>query len=77
MDENTQKLIEWNAVFALMGGAVICCGCMNAQPILAAGKPFPHETGCKHDDAFTQHPWITLYQILDRNHGHDTDVPRH
>jgi hypothetical protein len=77
MDANVQELLEWNAVFLLMGGSVVCSGCMIAQPVMAAGEPFPHEGGYKHDDDFTQHPWITLYQILDRNHGRAQGIPRH
>lgn len=77
MDANVQDLLEWNSVFVLMGGSVVCSGCMIAQPLMAAGEPFLHEAGCKHDDVFTQHPWITLYQILDRNHGLAPDIPRH
>lgn len=77
MDANVQQLLEWNAVFLLMGGSVVCSGCMAAQPLMAAGVEFTHGEGCKHDDDFTQHPWITLYQILDRNHGHAPDSSRH
>lgn len=60
---------EWNAVFVLMGGSVVCSGCSMAQPLEGAEKRFQHLPGCKHDDQETQHPWVMLHDILDVQRG--------
>lgn len=60
---------EWNAVFVLMGGCVVCSGCMVAQPLGQSEERFPHSPECKHDDEDTQHPWKVLHDILDHERG--------
>lgn len=60
---------EWNAVFVLMGGSVVCSGCMVAQPLSASHQRFPHLISCKHEDEDTQRPWATLHEILDNERG--------
>jgi len=39
-----------NAVFALMGGRVLCSGCMVAQSLEDSEKIFPPSNRCKRDD---------------------------
>lgn len=60
---------EWNSVFVLIGGRVVCSGCMTAQLLTESEKSFPHSPGCKHDDDETQHPWQTLHELLDAERG--------
>lgn len=62
-------IYEWNAVFVLMGGSVVCSGCMVAQPLSQSEERFPHSPGCKHDDHQTEHPWKTLHDLLDQARG--------
>ncbi len=60
---------EWNSVFVLMGGSIVCSCCMTAQSSDYSEKNFPHSMGCKHDDDETQHPWQTLHELLDAERG--------
>lgn len=69
MDKNVQQLVEWNSVFVLMGGVVVCSGCMTPQSVLDSNKDFPHVKGCKHDDAETRRPWEILHSVLDAVRG--------
>jgi hypothetical protein len=62
-------IYEWNAVFVMMGGSVVCSGCMMAQQLEDERQVFPHAIGCKHDDPDTQHPWWTLQQLIDQVRG--------
>lgn len=36
---------EWNSIFVLMGGGVVCSGCMAAQPLADTDKQFAHSPG--------------------------------
>lgn len=36
---------EWNSIFVLMGGSVVCSGCMAAQPLADTDKQFAHSRG--------------------------------
>jgi len=69
MDKHVQQLMAWNSTFVLMGGAVVCTGCMKPQSVLDSNKVFPHAKGCKHDDAETRRPWDTLHSVLDAVRG--------
>lgn len=64
------NIFEWNAVFVLMGGSIVCSGCMTAQPLTQSEMSFPHSPGCKHVDVDeTQHSWETLHELLDAARG--------
>jgi len=63
------NIFEWNAVFALIGGSVVCSGCMMAQPLEDETQVFPHKSDCKHDDPSTQHPWWVLQQLIEQVRG--------
>lgn len=39
MDSN-QRMIHWSAAWALVGGIVVCTGCMRGQPITQSGESF-------------------------------------
>jgi hypothetical protein len=67
--ENNQRMITWSAAWALIGGIVVCTGCMNSQTIKQCEEPFPHEPGCKAKDEVTERPWAELHQILDDERG--------
>lgn len=55
---------EWNAAFVLMGGSVVCSGCMAAQLLSQSEETFRHSPGCKHEDEESQHPWKVLQTFL-------------
>lgn len=62
-------IYEWNAVFVLVGGNVVCSGCMAGQKLQQSEENFPHSPGCKHDDEDTKRPWRVLHKILDCERG--------
>ena len=62
-------IYEWNSVFVLMGGNVVCSGCMASQPLTQSEKSFPHSPGCKHDDEDTQRPWQKLHECIEKERG--------
>jgi hypothetical protein len=66
---NNERMIRWSAAWALIGGTVVCTGCMNGQSITRSGESFPHEPRCKAKDEVTEMPWAELHQILDEERG--------
>ena len=62
---NNERMIRWSAAWALIGGMVICTGCMRGQSITHSNETFPHEPDCKAKDEATEMPWAELHQILD------------
>lgn len=68
MDTN-ERMIRWSAAWALIGGIVVCTGCMNGQSITHSEETFPHEPGCKAKGEVTEMPWAELHQILDDERG--------
>lgn len=64
MDPNIQRLMFWSATFVLMGGTVVCTGCMTAQSLADNHKDFPHADGCRYADAHARRPWDDLHAIL-------------
>jgi hypothetical protein len=67
--DNNQRMIVWCASWALVGGAVVCTGCMNGQVIADSSKTFPHQPNCKNDGEVSRHPWGELHDILDAERG--------
>lgn len=68
MDSN-QRMIAWSSAWALVGGLVVCTGCMRSQPISQSEQAFIHEPGCEAKDAVEPLPWAELHQILDIERG--------
>jgi hypothetical protein len=68
MDSN-QQMIIWSAAWALIGGLVVCTGCMRGQSIIHSNLPFPHEPECKTKNDVAELPWAALHQILDDERG--------
>jgi len=68
MDSN-QRMIHWSAAWALVGGVVVCTGCMRGQPITQSGESIAHEDDCKAKDGVAAMPWAELHQILDQERG--------
>jgi hypothetical protein len=68
MDSN-QRMIAWSSAWALVGGLVVCTGCMRSQPIYQCEQAFFHEPGCKAKDTVETLPWAELHQILDCERG--------
>jgi hypothetical protein len=68
MDSN-QRMLIWSSAWALVGGQVVCTGCMQSQSIHSSDETFIHEPGCKARDAVQALPWAELHQILDFARG--------
>jgi hypothetical protein len=68
MDGN-QRMIDWSAAWALIGGLVACTGCMRRQRVSDADEPFPHDPNCTAKDEVASRPWAELHQILDVERG--------
>lgn len=68
MDGN-QRMISWSSAWALVGGLVVCTGCMRGQSISLSEEVFPHEPACKAKNDVADMPWVELHQILDRERG--------
>lgn len=68
MDGN-QRMIDWSAQWALIGGVVACTSCMQSQPISEAEELFLHDPGCAVKDAVALRPWAELHHILDVERG--------
>jgi hypothetical protein len=66
---SNQRMIRWSAAWALVGGVVVCTGCMRGQPIFQSGEPFTHEPNCGDRDEVAAMPWAELHQILDDERG--------
>lgn len=64
MDSN-QRMIAWSSAWAMIGGHVVCTGCMRGQAISASEDAFPHEPNCKAKGEVAELPWAELHQILD------------
>jgi len=68
MDSN-QRMIAWSSAWALVGGQVVCTGCMRGQSISLGEDVFPHEPSCKAKGEVVRLPWAELHQILDSERG--------
>lgn len=68
MDSN-QRMIAWSSAWALVGGLVVCTGCMRGQSVSLCEDVFPHEPGCKAKGEVAEMPWAELHQILDYERG--------
>lgn len=45
---STELLIEWNAQWRLIGGAITCRACKASQVADARGEAFVHAPGCRN-----------------------------
>lgn len=68
MDSN-QRLITWSTAWALVGGLVVCTGCMRSQSVSHCEAAFIHEPGCMAKDDVAELPWVELHEILDYERG--------
>jgi hypothetical protein len=68
MDSN-QRMIAWSAAWAIVGGQIVCTGCMRGQFISLSGHVFPHEPRCNAKGEGAEMPWAELHQILDLQRG--------
>jgi hypothetical protein len=64
---SNQRMIYWSSAWALVGGVVVCTGCMRGQSLSNSGESFTHEDNCTAKDEVTVMPWAELHQILDMN----------
>jgi hypothetical protein len=67
--DNNHRMILWSAAWALIGGTVVCTGCMRGQVVSDSSETFAHEPGCKAAGEVSTHPWAELHQILDSERG--------
>jgi hypothetical protein len=68
MDTNRQMII-WCSAWALIGGTVVCTGCMQGQVLSDSAEEFAHQSGCKAMGEVAVYPWAALHQILDEERG--------
>lgn len=68
MDSN-QRMIAWSSAWALVGGLVVCTGCMRGQSVSLCEDVFPHEPSCRAQGEVAQMPWAELHRILDVERG--------
>jgi hypothetical protein len=68
MDSN-QHMIAWSSAWALIGGQVVCTGCMRGQSVCQSEVKFRHEPSCIAKDAVDALPWAELHRILDVERG--------
>ena len=68
MDSN-QRMIAWSSAWALVGGLVVCTGCMRGQAVSLCEDVFPHEPSCKAKGEVARMPWAELHRILDVERG--------
>lgn len=68
MDTN-HRMVTWSAAWALIGGQVVCTGCMQGQTVSSSGESFPHEPDCKASAEVAALPWAELHEILDAERG--------
>lgn len=55
------RLIGWTGRWSLFGSHVLCCQCLNGQPVEDAGLPFPHLECCT---AHGMYPWQELKEVM-------------
>ena len=58
-------LLQWNALFEISDGKVVCRGCLAGQGLMDAEQGFQHIEYCLHHRSGSEFPWITLHEILD------------
>jgi cytochrome c-type biogenesis protein CcmH/NrfF len=66
---NKQRMMAWSSSWALIGGTLVCTGCMRGQSITDSDRTFAHDSRCKAKDEVTKLPWAELHQILDDERG--------
>lgn len=66
---NDQRMVIWSATWALVGGIVVCTGCMQGQRLSQSAAPFLHESACRSRDEVGEAPWAELQDILDAERG--------
>ena len=62
--DNDHKMIEWCAAWALLGGTVVCTGCMHGQALSHSSDEFGHDASCKAAGTVATRPWIELHTIV-------------
>lgn len=67
--DNNHKMIVWSSAWALIGGIVVCTGCMHGQALSDSGEEFKHEPDCKALGEVAKHAWSELHSILDDERG--------
>lgn len=68
MDSN-QRMITWSSAWALVGGQVVCTGCMRGQSMSLNRDVFSHEPSCKAKGEVAESPWAELHRILEYERG--------
>ena len=63
------RLLQWNAIFQISGGSLICQGCLAGQGLMDAERAFPHTEHCQYRHPGSEFPWIALHEILDSFRG--------
>lgn len=64
-----EELQQWNAIFGLVAGKVICSTCLREQEVMDAEEAFLHRDGCVHKESDLTRPWAVLHSILDSARG--------
>jgi len=67
--DNDHRMIEWCAAWALIGGTVVCTGCMHGQALSHSSEEFSHDASCKAAGQVPSRPWLQLHEILDSQRG--------
>ena len=67
--DNDHRMVIWSATWGLVGGMVVCTGCMQGQRLSRSAAPFPHEPACRYKDEVGEAPWAELQDILDLERG--------
>lgn len=67
--DTEHRLFQWNTLFEISDGKVVCRGCLAGQGLMDAEKGFQHTEYCLDNRSESEFPWITLHNIPDSFRG--------
>jgi hypothetical protein len=67
--DTEDRLLQWNSLFQISDGKLVCRGCLAGQGLMDAEQAFLHTAHCQDHHPESEFPWIALHEILDNFRG--------